>query len=478
MLSTPYIFNELYDIFWRAPLYVIGLQVVLVFTIIWLVFHKSKFNGKRLTPEEKVKLLEQYTPEPLVGDVPEDHPTLTPRMITGRVGKRITVNGIDCLNLSSHNYLGLLGDKQIEDRAIESVRKYGVGSCGPRGFYGTLEVHLELEERLAKFMKCEEACVYSYGFSTIASAIPSYCKRGDLVFVDERVHFAIQRGLDASRSKIFYFKHNDAKDLERLLEEQHKLDLKNPKKAAKTRRFLIAEAIYMNTGEMCPLPQLVKLRQQYKLRFILDESISFGTLGKNGRGLTEFLNVERKEIDLICGSLEWAVGAIGGFCVGTTYIVDHQRLSGLGYCFSASAPPLLTQAAISSLDRFEREPEMFEQINKRCEKVHQKFSEFTRLSVAGHPLSPVKHLTINGIEDNTTELELINAIAEACIKEGLAITNAEHLEKIERYCPRSSIRIAVSRLLTDDDINFAFDIMERISVDILKNFVEFGGITK
>lgn len=116
---------------------------------------------------------------------------------------------------------------------------------------------------------------------------------GDLTFSsDEAVNFAIQKGLDASRSTIVYFKHNDAKDLERLLKEQEKNDLKNPKKAQKTRRFLVAEGIYLNTGELCPLPELVELRKRYKLRLFLDESVSFGTLGKTGRGLTEHLNVD------------------------------------------------------------------------------------------------------------------------------------------------------------------------------------------
>lgn len=108
---------------------------------------------------------------------------------------------------------------------------------------------------------------------------------------DEAVNFAIQKGLDASRSSIVYFKHNDAKDLERLLLEQEKRDLKNPKKAQKTRRFLVAEGIYMNTGELCPLPELVELRKKYKLRLFLDESVSFGTLGRTGRGLTEHFDV-------------------------------------------------------------------------------------------------------------------------------------------------------------------------------------------
>lgn len=109
---------------------------------------------------------------------------------------------------------------------------------------------------------------------------------------DECVNFAIQKGLDASRSRIVFYKHNDMVDLERCLKEQEVLDRKNPKKAARTRRFLIAEAIYMNTGEMCPLVELVALRQKYKLRLFLDESISFGAIGARGRGLTELLNVD------------------------------------------------------------------------------------------------------------------------------------------------------------------------------------------
>lgn len=119
----------------------------------------------------------------MVAYTPEDDPALKERLVSGRVGKRVTVNGIDCLNLASHNYLGLLENEQITESAIKSLRKYGVGSCGPRGFYGTVDVHLELEERLATFMDMEEAVVYSYAFSTIASAIPAYSKRADIIFV-------------------------------------------------------------------------------------------------------------------------------------------------------------------------------------------------------------------------------------------------------------------------------------------------------
>ncbi|XP_063704024.1 serine palmitoyltransferase 1-like [Culicoides brevitarsis] len=466
-VAVPYIFNEIYSVFKNAPPYALFLEVFLLFAVIWLIFHKSNGKTKKLSPEEKARIIENWTPEPLVAFTPEDDPALKERLVTGRVGKRVTVNGVDCLNLASHNYLGLLENPEITESAIKSLRKYGVGSCGPRGFYGTVDVHLELEERLAQFMNMEEAVVYSYAFSTIASAIPAYSKRADIIFVDEAVNFSIQKGLDASRSKIVFFKHNDMKDLEAKLEEQAKLDKKNPRKAAKTRKFLVAEGIYFNTGEICPLRELVELRKKYKLRMFLDESISFGCLGK-GKGLTEHLGIDKIEIDLISASLEHSISSIGGFCVGSSFIVEHQRLSGLGYCFSASLPPLLAQAAISALDTFEKDPQMFDQLQEKCSLVQEKFSKFTNLTLRGDILSPLKHLYLRKeLSSYEEEREVLEKVSEECIKRGVAVVKAEYLDKIEKFCPRASIRIAINRLLTKDDITTAFDTIEEVSKKVL-----------
>lgn len=198
-----------------------------------------------------------------------------------------------------------------------------------------------------------------------------------------------------------FFKHNNTEDLEEKLKEQERFDLKNPKKAAMIRRFLVVEGIYMNTGEMCPLEKIVELRGKYKLRLILDETVSFGTIGKNGRGVTEHLDIDKTEVDLICASLESSVESVGGFCVGTSFIVEHQRLSGLGYCFSASQPPFLTQAAICALELFENDPNIFKQLKKVAMSVDEKFKELTRFQVRGHPISPIKHLYL--IDDKTPE---------------------------------------------------------------------------
>ncbi|XP_020802305.1 serine palmitoyltransferase 1 [Drosophila serrata] len=465
------LFNEIGSIFRNTPTYALVLETLLLITVVWLLLHRRGAGSgrrRRLTQEEEDQIIANYTPEPLVADTDPNHPLLRTRIVQSKVGKRIKVDGHDCLNLGSHNYLGFLEDEEILEESCKTLRKYGVGSCGPRGFYGTMDVHLDLEDRIAKFMGLEEAIVYSYGFSTVASAIPAYAKRGDIIFVDEAVNFAIQKGLDASRSTIVFFKHNNVEDLERLLIEQEKRDQKNPKKALKTRRFLVAEGIYMNTGEICPLPELVSLRQKYKLRLFIDESISFGTLGKGGRGVTEYFNVDRDEIDLISAGMEGSMATIGGFCVGSHFIAEHQRLSGLGYIFSASLPPMLTQAAISALDRFEREPQIFTQLQDKAKMLHNKFSRFSKLTIRGNELSPVKHLYLaTAAESYDKELQLLTELADKCIARGVAVVQAAYLKDRERHPVRPSIRIAVNRLLEETDINAAFETIESVSSALL-----------
>jgi serine palmitoyltransferase len=147
-----------------------------------IAFKKPNGDKKKLSNEEKQEIIRNWKPEALVPEVSLDHPALKTRIVDGPVGKYIFVDGRKCLNMSTHNYLGLEEYQDIKTSAIKCIDKYGVGSCGPRGFYGTVDVHLELEERLAKFMNQEEACLYSYAFSTVASSIPAYAKRGDVIF--------------------------------------------------------------------------------------------------------------------------------------------------------------------------------------------------------------------------------------------------------------------------------------------------------
>ncbi|XP_015416728.1 PREDICTED: serine palmitoyltransferase 1 isoform X2 [Myotis davidii] len=342
----------------QAPAYHLILEGILILWIIRLLFSKTYKLQERsdLTVKEKEELIEEWQPEPLVPPISKDHPALNYNIVSGPPSHSIVVNGKECINFASFNFLGLLDNPRVKAAALASLKKYGVGTCGPRGFYGTFDVHLDLEDRLAKFMKTEEAIIYSYGFATIASAIPAYSKRGDIVFVDRAACFAIQKGLQASRSNIKLFDHNDMADLERLLKEQEIEDQKNPRKARVTRRFIVVEGLYMNTGTICPLPELVQLKYKYKARIFLEESLSFGVLGEHGRGVTEHFGINIDDIDLISANMENALASIGGFCCGRSFVIDHQRLSGQGYCFSASLPPLLAAAAIEALNIMEENP--------------------------------------------------------------------------------------------------------------------------
>ncbi|XP_076639725.1 serine palmitoyltransferase subunit I [Colletes latitarsis] len=466
-MSTKFVFIESMEILNIIPQYHTLLGTFLILWLAWFITNRHYNRHERVPTEDEVeKKLAEWKPEPLIPNSHKVHPSLNPRCVTSRAGKRIIINGKDCLNLGTHNYLGLIENKEIEKTAIATVRKYGVGSCGPRGFYGTVDVHLELEERLANYTDTEEAVVYSYGFSTIASAITAYCKRKDLIFVDQNVNFAIQKGLDASKTNVKYFKHNDVKDLHDLLTKQAELDKQNPKKASKIKRFLIVEGIYMNTGKICPLPQLIELCKKYKLRIFIDESISFGTLGAHGKGVTEHFGIPRHEIDMIMGSLETAIGSIGGFCVGTSFVIEHHRLSGLGYCFSASLPPLLTSAAITSLDIMKNNPQIFQSLKANCIIISNGLLNIPSLECSSCPESPVKHVHLQGKLDYNTEARLLSKISERCIENNLAVITPIYLEA-EKHLVRPSLRLCISTILDNNDIDFALNTLKNCTEEVL-----------
>uniref|UniRef100_A0A8C3E0P6 Serine palmitoyltransferase 1 n=1 Tax=Corvus moneduloides TaxID=1196302 RepID=A0A8C3E0P6_CORMO len=423
-----------------APAYHLILEGILILWIIRLLFSKTYKLQERsdLTLKEKEELIEEWQPEPLVPPVPKDHPALNYNIVSGPPTHIITVNGKECINFASFNFLGLLNNEKVKSAAQASLKKYGVGTCGPRGFYGTFDVHLELEERLAKFMRTEEAIIYSYGFATIASAIPAYSKRGDIVFVDEAACFAIQKGLQASRSNIKLFKHNDMADLERLLKEQETED------------------------------QKIKLKYKYKVRIFLEESLSFGVLGEHGRGITEHFGINIDDIDLISANMENSLASIGGFCCGRSFIIDHQRLSGQGYCFSASLPPLLAAAAIEALNIMEDNPDIFQTLRAKCERIHKALQGISGLKVVGESFSPALHLQLEescGSREN--DVKLLKRVVDYCMNSGIALTQARYLEKEEKCLPPPSIRVVITVEQTEQELDKAASLLKEAAQSVL-----------
>ncbi|XP_030323578.1 serine palmitoyltransferase 1 isoform X1 [Calypte anna] len=469
-MGQQWVLVEMVQAFYEAPAYHLILEGILILWIIRLLFSKTYKLQERsdLTSKEKEELIEEWQPEPLVPSVPKEHPALNYNIVSGPPTHIITVNGKKCVNFASFNFLGLLDNEKVKNAAQASLKKYGVGTCGPRGFYGTFDVHLELEERLAKFMRTEEAIIYSYGFATIASAIPAYSKRGDIVFVDEASCFAIQKGLQASRSNIKLFKHNDMADLERLLKDQETEDQKNPRKARVTRRFIVVEGLYMNTGDICPLPELIKLKYKYKVRIFLEESLSFGVLGEHGRGITEHFGINIDDIDLISANMENSLASIGGFCCGRSFIIDHQRLSGQGYCFSASLPPLLAAAAIEALNIMEDNPDIFQILRHKCERIHKALQGISGLKVVGESFSPTLHLQLEescGSREN--DVKLLKRVVDYCMNSGIALTQARYLDKEEKCLPAPSIRVVITVEQTEQELDKAASLLKEAAQSVL-----------
>ena len=294
------------------------------------------------------------------------------------------------------DFLGLGASDGVRNAAYNTMDEYTLGSCGPRGFYGTTRKHLELEETIAGFMGTPESITYSDSTATIASAIPAFAKRGDVLLVDSGANFGVMTGAKLSRSKVLVFRHNDMEHLESFLREIRDADETKVDDSLRQRRFIVVEGLYAGYGDICPLPDVLRLAREYKWRVMLDDSCGIGVLGSSGRGVTEHYGLAPLDIDVLVGSLATSFSSVGGFCVGSREVVDHQRLSGSGYCFSASAPPFLCATATAALRAMVTSPSLLRDLQVRCVSVHNALSggRVPGMEVSSDPRSPIKHLRL------------------------------------------------------------------------------------
>lgn len=275
-------------------------------------------------------------------------------------------NGRTVTNLASYNFYNFNANEQIKEKAIQTLRTYGVGPCGPPQFYGTQDVHVKAEADIASYLGAEGCIVYAQSFSTVSSVIPSFCKRGDVIIADVAANYSIRKGLQISRSNIKWFKHGDMDDLEKAMQSV----VKEQAKAKKlTRRFVVTEGLSELMGDMANLPRLVELKEKYKFRIILDETLSFGVLGRTGRGLTEAQNVDPQQVDMIIGSLSGPLCAGGGFCAGAKDVVEHQRITSSAYTYSAALPAMLAMTASETVQLLQSNPDILTQCRENIKTM-------------------------------------------------------------------------------------------------------------
>ncbi|OAY74694.1 Long chain base biosynthesis protein 1a [Ananas comosus] len=419
--------------------------------------------GIPIDVQEIDELCEEWMPEPLCPPITEDMQT-EPPTLESAARPHTTIGGKEVINFASANYLGLIGNEKIIGSCIGSLEKYGVGSCGPRGFYGTIDVHLDCETKIAKFLGTPDSILYSYGISTIFSVIPAFCKKGDIIVADEGVQWGVQNGLYLSRSTVVYFKHNDMASLANTLE---KLTRGN-KRAEKIRRYIVVEAIYQNSGQMAPLDEIVRLKEKYRFRLILEESHSFGVLGNSGRGLAEYYGVPIEKIDIITAGMGNALATDGGFCTGSVRVVDHQRLSSSGYVFSASLPPYLANAAISAVDYLEENPSVLTTLRNNIALLWKGLSDVPGLEIASHPLSPIIFLKLKKSTSSPKgDLQLLEQIAKRALEEDSVFLVTTKRSSLDRCRLPVGIRLFVSAGHSESDLVKVSNSLKRVAVSVL-----------
>ncbi len=265
----------------------------------------------------------------------------------------VTINGKEVLMFGSNAYLGLTNHPKVKEASIDAIKKYGSGMAGSRFLNGTLDLHIELERKLANFVRKDDAIVFSTGFNVNQGVISCITGREDFILWDELNHASIIEGQRLSFSKKFKFRHNDMVSLERQLIKC------NPSKV----KLIVVDGVFSMEGDVANLPEIVRLAKKYKANIMVDEAHGIGVMGKNfnGKGSAEQLGV-LDDIDLIMGTFSKSLASIGGFIASDNSTINYIRHNARSYIFSASITPGATAAASAALDILKAEPERIEKL--------------------------------------------------------------------------------------------------------------------
>ena len=270
------------------------------------------------------------------------------RALEGEQKPVAVFDGKEVINLASNNYLGLTTHKALRKASIEAARKYGVGAGAVRTIAGTMKLHLELEERIARFKNVEACVVFQSGFTANAGTVSAVLGKEDLIISDELNHASIIDGARLSKATIKVFKHKDVQDCERILQETGSWN---------GHKLIITDGVFSMDGDIAPLPELCTLAEKYNCIMMIDDAHSSGVLGRGGRGTVDHFHCHGR-VHIQVGTLSKAIGAMGGYVCGSRDLIDYLYLRARPFLFSTSHPPATAaacQAAFKLLDSPEGE---------------------------------------------------------------------------------------------------------------------------
>lgn len=287
------------------------------------------------------------------------------RPIEENEGPVVMIEGRKMIMAGSNNYLGLTADPRVKAAAIKAIEKYGTGCSGSRYLTGTLKLHIELEERLAAFLNKEACLLYSTGYQTAQGIIPTLVQKGEYVVSDRDNHACIVAGnlmAKGAFAEFVRFKHNDMKDLERVIA---KLPLEVPK-------LVVSDGVFSTTGTIVDLPNLVAVAKKYNARILIDDAHSTGVIGKGGRGTASHFGLEN-DVDMTMGTFSKTFASLGGFVVGERAVINYLKHTAPALIFSASPTAASVASAIAALDILEREPELINRLIANADKMRKGF---------------------------------------------------------------------------------------------------------
>ncbi|KAF7682561.1 Serine palmitoyltransferase 1 [Astathelohania contejeani] len=378
----------------------------IVFLFIRLNKKKLMIDSEQLVlnDEDIRKTVENFTPKPIVDDIFDD-------VVLDLVDVKYECTDFDIFNLKILN----------KELIRKTIKEYGVGTCGPPGFYGTLDLHLELEQAITKKLQVESAILYSNSYTCINSVVMCFCRKDDIVFYHIHSNEAIIRGLSVAKCRLIGFI-----GLADLIAKLKKFVNR------KYRNFILTEALLRNTGEIIDIAALISLKHQFGVRLIIDESLSFPLLGP--RGISSYASTSPSDIDIIIGSLAHVFSANGGFSAGAYTVVDYQRLSSKSYCFSASLPGFLAKASLENIEK---------PLNPNFNIIkyfHRNFNvpEYTILSSIDSPIIII-----------TKKIFIINTEEKDCLENYLELDfeiqkqEIYNLQKIKKKLLEKEINVAI-----------------------------------
>lgn len=263
-----------------------------------------------------------------------------------------TFDGKKVINLASNNYLGLATHPRLREAALEATRKYGVGSGAVRTIAGTMRIHMDLEEKIARFKNVEACVVFQSGFAANAGTVSAILGKEDFIISDELNHASIIDGARLSRAKILVFRHKDAAHAEEQLASI---------KDQPGKKLIITDGVFSMDGDIGVLPQLCDLAEKYGAIMMVDDAHASGVLGRNGRGTIDHFNVHGR-VDVQVGTLSKAIGALGGYVCGSRDLIEFLYHRARPFLFSTSHPPSVAASCIAAFDVLEQEPERIERL--------------------------------------------------------------------------------------------------------------------